>query len=158
MKEKKYRFGLEYVSHITHKNRWLYKCYHYSLSPTFYFLSQRISLQKYKNYWKIQYIKKLKDLKVKKTKTWSPIVDHHIPCKAKLGGHDPSKNSRSSTLSYKTIAQVQFKIFQIHSLVFPRQNWMSEESTIKTNKTDKIKNKKIKQKNYSAATCFQRDS
>lgn len=40
---------------------------------------------------------------VEKTNTWSPIVDHRIPCKAKLGGHDPSENPCSSTLSYRRI-------------------------------------------------------
>jgi len=37
--------------------------------PPHFFLSLPISLEKCKNYWKIKYIKKLKDLKAKKTKT-----------------------------------------------------------------------------------------
>ena len=44
----------------------------------------------------------------KEAKTWSPIVNHRIPWRPKLGGHDPSENSCSSTLSYRRIALVHY--------------------------------------------------
>jgi len=35
------------------------------------------------------------------TETWSPDVDHRIPWRPKLGGHDPSENSCTSTFSWR---------------------------------------------------------